>query len=160
MSDLKFTCPACGQHIQCDAAHAGENLPCPACAHLVRVPANAAIVVKPSPPANENAGDEKASYVAAEPEKSGDVFPTLEENFLEESGKPAPGSAPLTEREQQIAEARKAHAAQGAQPVKPRLSFILSGGAAPPREENEAALSAVEQKHTENPSPDAKTLNE
>jgi ribosomal protein S27E len=158
MSDLKFTCPACGQHIQCDSSHASENLPCPACAHLVRVPADAAIVVKP--PVDENAAEAKASYSAAEPEKSGEVFPTLEENFLEEAGKPAPGSVPLTEREHQIAEARKAHAAQAAQPVKPRLSFILSGGAAPPPEENEAALSAVEQKHAENPSHSAKTLNE
>lgn len=157
MSDLRFSCPSCGQHIQCDASHAGENLPCPSCAVLTRIPANAAIVVKPTP--TESAIDEKASYAPAEPEKDVEIFPTLEENFQAESEPPTPDTAPVTEREQQIAAARAAHAAHS-QAIKPRLSFILSGGAAPPREENEAALSTVEQKHTENPSHDAKTLHE
>jgi hypothetical protein len=158
MSDLRFSCPACGQHIQCDASHAGENLPCPACAVLTRVPADAAIVVNPE--ATEGASEEKASYAPAESEKNSEVFPTLEENLREESGTPAPGSNPVTEREQQIAAARAAHAAQAAQQIKPRLSFILSGGAAPAPEENESALSAVEQKHTDHPSHDSKTLHE
>jgi hypothetical protein len=37
-SDLKFTCPSCGQHIQCDDDCAGENVPCPNCAKTIRVP--------------------------------------------------------------------------------------------------------------------------
>jgi hypothetical protein len=157
MSDLRFSCPACGQHIQCDASHAGENLPCPACAVITRVPANAAIVVKPIPSATESASEEKASYAPAEPEKNTEVFPTLEENLQAESGTATP-EAPLTEREQQIAAARATHA-QAAQAIKPRLSFILSGGAAPAPEENESALSAVEQKHIDAPSHDTKTLH-
>lgn len=158
MSDLKFTCPACSQHIQCDSSHAGENLPCPACAHLVRVPADAAIVVNPG--TNGSAGEETASYATAGPEKNGDVFPTLEENFLAEAGTPTPGSGPLTEREQQIAAARAAHAAQTAQSIKPRLSFILSGGAAPPPEENESALHGHGQQDSEQPRSESNTLSE
>jgi hypothetical protein len=162
MSDLKFSCPACGQHIQCDSSHAGENLPCPACAHLVRVPADATIIVKPPPIAANEGLEEKASYAATEPveEKTANTFPTLEENFLAEPGAPTPGSGPLTEREQQIAAARAAHAVQVTPPIKPRLSFILSGGAAPPPEENESALSGAEQKHSDNSAPESKTLSE
>ena len=46
MNDLKFSCPSCGQHVQCDESHAGENIPCPECAHIVRVPEYAAVVAK------------------------------------------------------------------------------------------------------------------
>jgi hypothetical protein len=161
MSDLKFSCPACGQHIQCDSTHAGENLPCPACAHLIRVPADAAIVVKPPPAAANGSSEEKASYTPAETveKKNGESVPTLEENFLAGPGGPMPGETPLTEREQQIAEARKVHAVQIAPPVKPRLSFILSGGAAPPREENESAVHS-EHKGPDHPSHETKTLHE
>lgn len=38
MKELKFQCPSCGQHIQCDLSHAGENVPCPSCAVMIRVP--------------------------------------------------------------------------------------------------------------------------
>lgn len=38
MKELKFTCPSCNQHIECEPSHAGENVPCPACAVLIRVP--------------------------------------------------------------------------------------------------------------------------
>jgi hypothetical protein len=164
MSDLKFSCPACGQHIQCDASHAGENLPCPACAHIVRAPADAGILVK-LPPAVTNsaspAAEEKASYASAGPveEDADEPVPTLEENFLADSGTPTPGSHPLTEREEQIAAARKAHALQLTPPIKPRLSFILSGGAAPPPEENESAVQNG-HKDSDHPSSETKSLNE
>jgi hypothetical protein len=155
MIDLKFSCPSCGQHIQCDETHAGENLPCPGCAHLVRVPNKDAAAIEPTPPVVENSPPapegSKASYVPIETVKPKDdkTVPTLEENFLAESGTSAPASPPLTEREQQIAAARAAHAAQAAPPVKPRLSFILSGGEAPPPEENKMALAGAEPKKTD-----------
>src|SRR5262245_7853657 len=38
MNELKFTCPECGQHIQCNDDCAGENVPCPTCAKMIRVP--------------------------------------------------------------------------------------------------------------------------
>src|SRR5215204_4647557 len=52
MNDLKFVCPSCGQHVECDSSHAGENFPCPACAALVRIPGDAAFIEAPAPPAN------------------------------------------------------------------------------------------------------------
>ena len=152
MSDLKFSCPSCGQHIQCDETYAGEKIPCPGCAAVVRVPTDAPVVAKapapvvPPPPASVALG-------------LGSV-PTLEENFLAESGTPLPTAPPLTEREQQIAAARAAHPVNPSQQVKPRLSFILSGGAAPAPQENETASLSVEQKHSENPSPEAHSHHE
>ncbi|HWD92450.1 MAG TPA: hypothetical protein VG938_08875 [Verrucomicrobiae bacterium] len=116
-------------------------------------------MVKPIP-ATESVSEEKASYAPAEPEKTAEVFPTLEENLREEAGHPELGSIPVTEREHQIAEARKVHAAQGGQPVKPRLSFILSGGAAPDPEENQAALQTDGQKDSDASHLEAKTLHE
>ena len=139
MNDVKFSCPSCGQHIQCDETHTGENLPCPGCARLVRVPSNADVIPEAPAPATAPLGT------------GGDAVPTLEENFLAESGTPLPTNPPLTEREQQIAAARAAHSSP-TQTVKPRLSFILSGGEAPIREENETALSNGEQDHPDHPS--------
>lgn len=143
MSDLKFNCPSCGQHIKCDESHAGENLPCPGCAHLIRVPHDAEIVreVPPPPPANTSGAG------IAE-------VPTLEDNFLAESGTPLPTPPPVTEREAQLA-AAKAASEHNKKVIKPRLSFILSGGQAPVREENEHALVDDPQKDSNH-----KTLNE
>jgi hypothetical protein len=39
MRDLKFACPHCEQHIQCDDAVSGKSIPCPACGQSVVVPA-------------------------------------------------------------------------------------------------------------------------
>ena len=167
MIDLKFSCPACGQHIQCDETHAGENFPCPGCAHLVRVPNKDAAAIEPTPPVVENtsaAEGAKASYVPIETVKlkSDITVPTLEENFLADSTTPIAGEPPLTEREQQIAAARAAHAAQVAPPVKPRLSFILSGGEAPPPEENKMAIAGTETKKADgnDSSPESNSLSE
>jgi hypothetical protein len=112
------------------------------------VPANAALIPDPPTPAASPFGI------------PGEMVPTLEENFLAESGTPLPANPPLTEREQEIAAARAAHSSQGIQTVKPRLSFILSGGEAPAPEENEAALNPTEQKDSEQLTPDAKALKE
>jgi hypothetical protein len=152
MSDLKFSCPSCGQHIQCERSYAGEKLPCPGCATLIRVPNDAEIVITTPPPAANPASAAAGAGIAS--------VPTLEENFLAESGTPLPTAPPLTEREQEIAAARAAHPAQGTQVVKPRLSFILSGGAAPIAEENEIALSHGEPKDSSHPSPETKSLHE
>lgn len=143
MSDLKFSCPSCGQHVQCDISHAGENIPCPSCAQLIRVP-NQGDVVKPKPGATDNpfavADDSKVSYTRTE-EPGQEKVPTLGED-LERHDKP---EVPVTEREQQIAAART-HTSEPITHVKPRLSFILSGGQAPAREENESALTEEQKK--------------
>ena len=155
MSDLKFSCPACGQHVQCDEAHAGENIPCPSCAHLVRVPLYATVVAEaPKAAVDDNpfAHDEsKVSYTTTHEvvETPAKQVPTLEENFSGNAPAPEASSAPLTEREQEIAAAHHPKI-EAMSSVKPRLSFILSGGAAPAPEDNEKALSP-EQKKLANP---------
>jgi Domain of unknown function (DUF4190) len=60
MSEFKFPCPACGQNILCDTAHAGTEIACPVC--------NAAIIVP-----NETAGTVDVSNQT-------DVPPALPEN--------------------------------------------------------------------------------
>lgn len=146
MNDLRFSCPYCGQHVQCEASHANENIPCPSCAQLIRVPQKADIVPT-KPPATNNpfaADESKVSYTKTEdtvPEK----VPTLDEALERQSSSPE-GNAPVTEREQQIAAARASHTTKPISQVKPRLSFILSGGQAPPPEENEHALSEEQKK--------------
>lgn len=126
MRDVKFICTSCGQHVQCDESHSGEKIPCPNCATVIRVPVDAELVLPTPSPANPLANE---------------IVPTLEDNILlTEAGAPVKTEVPLTEREQQIAAARAAHAAQQ-HAIKPRLSYILSGGEAPPPEENHAAVS-------------------
>jgi hypothetical protein len=148
MSDLKFSCPSCAQHIQIDESYAGQKIPCPSCAALVRVPTDAPTMIKPPPPTEPATTATLGAGVSA--------VPTLEENFLEESGTPLPTSPPLTEREQQIAAARAAHAAQTTQALKPRLSYILSGGEAPVAEENHSAMHPEHKPDDEH----ARTLHE
>jgi hypothetical protein len=41
MSDLKFACPHCQQHIQCESGYAGMQIACPACANSLVVPGQA-----------------------------------------------------------------------------------------------------------------------
>jgi len=38
MSELRFTCPACGQHMQCEKAYVGDKTACPNCQAELRVP--------------------------------------------------------------------------------------------------------------------------
>jgi hypothetical protein len=38
MSELKFSCPHCAQHISCDPAWAGHSLPCPSCQKQITAP--------------------------------------------------------------------------------------------------------------------------
>jgi hypothetical protein len=38
MSDFKFSCPHCEQHLQCDERLGGRQIQCPACHHLIAIP--------------------------------------------------------------------------------------------------------------------------
>jgi hypothetical protein len=38
MSEVKFACPVCGQHITCDSAKSGTHMPCPTCYRELVVP--------------------------------------------------------------------------------------------------------------------------
>jgi len=37
-TELKFSCPCCGQHIRCDEAYSGKPISCPACKANIQVP--------------------------------------------------------------------------------------------------------------------------
>jgi hypothetical protein len=38
MSEFKFGCPKCGQHLQCDERLAGRQIECPGCHYVIRIP--------------------------------------------------------------------------------------------------------------------------
>ena len=38
MSQFKFSCPQCDQHLQCDEAMSGRQIQCPSCNVLIRIP--------------------------------------------------------------------------------------------------------------------------
>lgn len=38
MSDIKFACPHCRQHVQCDESHSGRKVACPNCKASLRIP--------------------------------------------------------------------------------------------------------------------------
>jgi hypothetical protein len=109
MSEFKFVCPACGQHMQCERAYVGHKTNCPGCNAEVRVPFS-------NSPGGAPGALPRAELVldaAADPSK--------------DPGQPSlPATAPLTERERQIAAAREGHQVSLYPPLKPRRAFILS----------------------------------
>jgi hypothetical protein len=38
MSEFKFNCPHCNQHLQCDEQSSGRQIQCPSCNVLIRIP--------------------------------------------------------------------------------------------------------------------------
>jgi len=40
MSEFKFECPFCRQHMKCDERLSGRQIQCPTCHHLIRIPAS------------------------------------------------------------------------------------------------------------------------
>lgn len=38
MSEFKFSCPHCKQHLQCDEQFSGREIQCPGCNVLIRIP--------------------------------------------------------------------------------------------------------------------------
>src|SRR5205807_4914934 len=49
MSDIKFSCPACQQHIQADQGYADMQINCPACKTALIVPSAIAMAPAPAP---------------------------------------------------------------------------------------------------------------
>ena len=39
MSDFKFSCPHCQQHLKSEERNSGRQITCPSCNHLIRIPA-------------------------------------------------------------------------------------------------------------------------
>lgn len=188
MSALKFTCPVCGQNMQCEKAYVGHQAPCPSCGADLRVPASDAaggapdalpraelvnptaapilatikkaaaseipqemIVAKesdfkkPAPPPHSAIKPEEIHCLCpvcqSELKVSADAIPgpggirhaelvrATPPHDAESHSTPA-GQSPI-EREQEIAAARAAHPVEVTPAIKPRLSYILSGGEAP-----------------------------
>jgi hypothetical protein len=46
MSDFKFSCPHCDQHIQCDSKFCGRQIQCPGCNHLIVIPASPTVIAQ------------------------------------------------------------------------------------------------------------------
>ena len=38
VDSLKFSCPGCGQHIECEVTYGGMVIPCPSCSAQMQVP--------------------------------------------------------------------------------------------------------------------------
>src|SRR6516162_182725 len=71
MPDFKFTCPQCGQTIECDDSYAGTQINCPACSQLIFVPQpTSGRAAPPSPMAMPGRGQRFAGAQAPVPEKS------------------------------------------------------------------------------------------
>ncbi len=39
MSEFKFECPHCQQHLACDEQFSGRQIKCPGCNHVINIPA-------------------------------------------------------------------------------------------------------------------------
>src|SRR5947209_496985 len=48
MSVLKFECPACGQHLECDRVCSGDIIHCPRCCAQIRIPFESAAHIEGS----------------------------------------------------------------------------------------------------------------
>jgi hypothetical protein len=55
MSDFKFGCPRCGQHLRCHVRHVGRQILCPKCQGLIVIPdpSGEAVLRTPLPPSSE-----------------------------------------------------------------------------------------------------------
>jgi hypothetical protein len=65
MSEIKFSCPSCQQHISADAAYAGMQINCPACSSPMIVPGDAMVPPPPEPVQNPVAPPGPPSHAPA-----------------------------------------------------------------------------------------------
>lgn len=61
MSDLKFSCPHCEQHVLCDDSYGGHQIQCPTCQRQITIP------LKIKPPRDRQVGSGPESIQAADP---------------------------------------------------------------------------------------------
>lgn len=66
MSDFKFSCPACGQHIVCDTSNAGMTIACPVCQTALVVPQPPAAAPAPAAPPGLSIAASQARHTASE----------------------------------------------------------------------------------------------
>jgi DNA-directed RNA polymerase subunit RPC12/RpoP len=78
MSDIKFSCPQCQQHIQADEGYGGMEIACPACSTRMIVPrvapAPAAVTMVPSAPVPVPPAPVLRTSVAAQAPAAGQRF--------------------------------------------------------------------------------------
>jgi hypothetical protein len=67
MSQFKFDCPRCQQHLQCDEQFSGNEIQCPSCHHLIRIPPIPGRTVEYKP----ESGKTWATFVPGTPRPSG-----------------------------------------------------------------------------------------
>jgi predicted RNA-binding Zn-ribbon protein involved in translation (DUF1610 family) len=89
MGEIKFICPSCGQHIECDQSYAGEHFPCPGCATQIRVPEfTHPAAANPLPVFNPPSA-EKVTYQSTKHSESdgseNENIPAAEQNVVRES---------------------------------------------------------------------------
>lgn len=123
MNEVKFSCPSCGQNIRCEPGHSGENVPCPNCAKVIRVPLDPRLVPSEAPESDDPVfpplESEKVSYTS---EKSAVDEPerTLQPSVAkEESSQISPPTSALVSNEKSSTAAGSAHSLdlRGACPV-------------------------------------------
>ncbi|HXE41757.1 MAG TPA: hypothetical protein VN516_01940 [Candidatus Baltobacteraceae bacterium] len=104
MSELKFSCPACGQHIMCSKAYGGNVIQCPNCKAELRIPFSNVTV-------------------------NGELSELKAERIIDNPGHDTPSKSAtmLTEREQKIAAERAARSVSLYPQMKPRLNLALKG---------------------------------
>jgi hypothetical protein len=66
MSDFKFSCPACGQHIACDTSNAGMTIACPVCQTSLVVPQPPAAAPPAAAPPGLSIAASQAKHTASE----------------------------------------------------------------------------------------------
>lgn len=102
MSELKFSCPACGQHVACSKASGGDVIHCPNCEVELRIPFSNVTM-------NGAISELKAERM------------TDNSNHGVLSGT----ATALTEREQKIAAERAARDVSLYPKIKPRLNLLF-----------------------------------
>jgi hypothetical protein len=65
MTEIKFACPSCGQAIQGNPECANQNVPCPSCAALIRVPADAELTESSEAASEDNPFQSPAPKVSS-----------------------------------------------------------------------------------------------
>jgi hypothetical protein len=65
MSDFKFSCPHCEQHLLCDERLGGKQIQCPACKHLIVIPASPAQLAAGN--FSPESGQTWATYIPRQP---------------------------------------------------------------------------------------------
>ena len=85
---MKFSCPACGQHLEADEAMAGQRIACPTCAGPVRIPTPFGAEKSPLP-SNALSPDSPGSPSAAAESRSAGL-PTAAHDPKAEAASPSP----------------------------------------------------------------------